>query len=185
MLTQLHEGSFTGEAAHAALPKCCKLFFELFRSVQILQMPPVAGEEAGVLTAGEAVVQQQDHALVLGGADDPPGGLQNLVHAGIPVGIIEAGTTVFVVVAAQDLLPGVHLRQPNPDDGAADEPVAHKVHALAEDAAHHPEAQQSLRRVRGEPGEKGRAGPVVEAAFLHEGGNGRVAGRKSSQTARR
>ena len=104
--------------------------------------------------------------------------MQHLVHARVAVGVVEAAAGLLLVIPAQHLLPGVHLRQTHPHDGAADEPVAHKVYPLAEDAAHHGKAQQRVGRVGSELCQKLRAPGIVQAALLHKGGNVRPAGGK-------
>ena len=121
-------------------------------------------EEPGVLALGKAVVEEQHHALIFLRPDDPPGGLQDLVHPGPAVGVVEARPVLGVVVAAQHLLTGTHLRQAHAHDGAADEPVAREVHALAEDAAHDPEAEKRLLRAGRKPLEERRPPGVVRLA---------------------
>ena len=135
-------------------------------------------EQTGGVGLRKAVVQKQHHALVLRGAHHPPGGLQHLVHARVAVGVVETAAGLLLVIAAQHLLPGVHLRQTHPYDGAPDEPVAHKVYALAEDAAHDGKAQQRLGRAGHELRQKLRAPGIVQTALLHKGGNVRPAGGK-------
>ena len=105
--------------------------------------------------------------------------MQHLVHARVAVGVVEAAAGLLLVIPAQHLLPGVHLRQTHPHDGAANEPVAHKVYPFAKDAAHHGKAQQRLCGVGHKLCQKLRAPGIVQAALLHKGGNVRPAGGKS------
>ena len=133
-------------------------------------------EEPGVLALGKAVVEEQHHALIFLRPDDPPGGLQDFVHPGPAVGVVEARPVLGVVVAAQHLLAGTHLRQAHAHDGAADEPVAREVHALAEDAAHDPEAEKRLLRAGRKPLEERRPPGVVQTALLYQCADVRVAG---------
>ena len=135
-------------------------------------------EQAGGVGLRKAVVQKQHHALVLRGAHHPPGGLQYLVHARVAVGVVEAAAGLLLVIPAQHLLPGVHLRQPHPHDGTANEPVTHKVYPLAEDAAHHGKTQQRFGGAGHKLRQKLRAPGIVQAALLHKGRDVRPAGGK-------
>ena len=135
-------------------------------------------KQPGVFRLSKTVVQQQDNAPVLRRADDSPRRLQDLVHAGVAVGVVEAAAVQCVVVTAQHLRPGVHLRQPDPHDGAADETVTGKVYALTEDAAHHAEAQQSFFGGGNKSGQKLCPSGVVQPAFLYESADVRVSCRK-------
>ena len=67
---------------------------------------PVRRHQAAVVRQGEAAVNEQHNALVPRGADDPPGRLQHLVHAGVAVGIVKAAAAGLFKVIAQLLLPG-------------------------------------------------------------------------------
>ena len=104
--------------------------------------------------------------------------MQYLVHARVAVGIVEAAAGLLLVIPAQHLLPGVHLRQAHPHDGTADEPVTHKVYSLAEDAAHHGKTQQRFGGVGHKLRQKLRAPGIVQAALLHKGRDVRPAGGK-------
>ena len=126
--------------------------------------------QAAVVRQGEAAVNEQHNALVPRGADDPPGRLQHLVHAGVAVGIVKAAAAGLLKVIAQLLLPGADLRQPGADNGRADETVARKVDAFAKDAAQHRKAEQR-RSGRGRKLRKeGRAGCLVHFGLLAAGG---------------
>ena len=70
------------------------------------------GHQAAVVRHGKAVIDQQHHAFVPRGADHTPGGLQHLVHAGVTVGVVKAGTACLLKIVPQLLLPGSNLRQP-------------------------------------------------------------------------
>lgn len=94
-----------------AVPKGVQRFFQLGQILQIAQVGPVGWQQAAVVGLGKAVVDQQHDALVLRGADHPPGSLQDLVHTGAAVGVIEPCLGVLVVIAAQHLLPGADLGQ--------------------------------------------------------------------------
>lgn len=87
-------------------PEGGKLLLQLCGAAQVLELVPVAGEQAGVFAAGKAVIQQEHHAPVFLRADDPARRLQHLVHARKAVGVVETGAARLVIVAAQDLLPG-------------------------------------------------------------------------------
>ena len=132
-------------------------------------------EQPGVIRPGKAVVQQKHHTPVLRCADDPPGGLQHLVHAGIAVGIVESGAVLCIVIAAQHFLLGVHLRQTDPHDRTPDEPVACKIHTLAKNTAQNPKTQQSFFWLRHKLCKKFCPGSIVCAAFLHKRADVRVA----------
>ena len=47
---------------------------------------------------------KKNHALIFLRPDDPPGGLQDFVHPGPAVGVVEARPVLGVVVAAQHFL---------------------------------------------------------------------------------
>ena len=87
--------------------------------------------------------------------------MQHLVHARVAVGVVEAAAGLLLVIPAQHLLPGVHLRQTHPHDGTADEPVAHKVYPFTKDAAHHGKAQQRFGGVGHELRQKLRASGII------------------------
>ena len=54
------------------------------------------GHQAAVVRHGKAVIDQQHHAFVPRGADHTPGSLQHLVHAGVTVGVVKAGTACLL-----------------------------------------------------------------------------------------
>lgn len=98
--------ALTGFFLLVPCPEGGKLLLQLCGAAQVLELVPVAGEQAGVFTAGKAVIQQKHHAPVFLRADDPARRLQHLVHAREAVSVVETGAARFVIVAAQDLLPG-------------------------------------------------------------------------------
>ena len=71
-------------------PEGGKLLLQLCGAAQVLELVPVAGEQAGVFGAGKAVIQQKNHAFIFAGADDPPCRLEYLIHARIQISIIES-----------------------------------------------------------------------------------------------
>ena len=100
-------------------------------------MLPVRRHQPAGIGRGKAVVNEQDNAPVLRCADDPPGSLQDLVHAGIAVGVVKASAAGLFKIVPQLLLPGADLRQTGADDSRADQALPCQVHALAEYAAQH------------------------------------------------
>lgn len=98
--------ALTGFFLLVPCPEGGKLLLQLCGAAQVLELVPVAGEQAGVFTAGKAVIQQKHYTSVFLRADDPARRLQHLVHAWEAVGVVETSAARLVIVAAQDLLPG-------------------------------------------------------------------------------
>ena len=136
-------------------------------------MLPVGRHQAAVFVGQEPIVDQQYDAFVLRRADDAARGLQDFVHAGVTVGIVEAAASCPLKMGAQFFLPRAYLGQAGACDRHADEPFADQVHALAEHTAQHRKADQRLP-VRGELFQKSGAAGVIHGAFLPQGGQFRV-----------
>ena len=100
--------------------------------------------------------------------------LQDLVHSRVPVCVIKAGAVELIVIAAQHFLPRVHLRQAHPNNGAADEPVSHKVHAFPKDTAQYAKSQQRFLRSGYKLRQKLCAVCIAGTALLHKGPDRRI-----------
>ena len=114
----------------------------------------------------KTVVDQQYYAFVFRRADDPPGGLQDLVHPGEAVGIIKPGAACFLKMRAQLFLPGAYLRQARAYDGCADQPFPGKVDTLTKHAAQYGKAQQRAPRRGGKLCQKIRAARLIHRSIL-------------------
>ena len=90
----------------------------------------------------EAAVEERDHAAVVGGADQPPGGLDHAGHAGHHEGVLEAALEALVVVGLKQLLFHGHGGQAGADDGYREQRIARVVDALGEHAARHRQEQR-------------------------------------------
>ena len=132
--------------------------------------------QAAGVRGQESVVNEQYHAPVLRRADDPPRRLQDLVHAGVAVGIVKTRAAGLLKVISQLFLAGPDLRQTGADNGYTDQALPCQVYALAKDAAQHGKPEQGLSVPRQELRQKLRALALVHGGFLAEGGLVRVAG---------
>ena len=113
---------------------------------------------------------KQNGADVLGCPDDAAGGLQNLVHAGIQVSILEACIQTVLIVFPEQLPLVAYLRETGTDDDGADQTVRGKVDAFAEDTAHHAKAEKRFLIIGTKSGEKGFSfGFGHDIFLLHEG----------------
>ena len=101
-------------------------------------MLPVGRHQAAGVRGQESVVNEQYHAPVLRRADDPPRRLQDLVHAGVAVGIVKTRAAGLLKVISQLFLAGSNLRQTGADNGYTDQTLPCQVYALAKDAAQYP-----------------------------------------------
>ena len=92
--------------------------------------------------------------------------MQHLVHAGVTVGVVKAGTACLLKIVPQLLLPGSNLRQPWAHDAYTNQPVAGQVNALPKYAAHHGKAKQGLAGARHKLGQKGLFLLFIHRVFL-------------------
>ena len=117
-----------------------------------LHVRPFPGKKLPAGRCQKAVIQQEDDAGVLHGADNPARCLQDPVHSRKPVGIIKAVQSPFLVKRLQ-LLPFVgNPGQARTRHRNADKPVSRQVDALGENPAHDTEGQK----------------PALPAEFLQE-----------------
>lgn len=109
------------------------------RQAQQFHLPP-ARQQSAYFGAGEAVVDQVEHALIFGRADHPAGGLYDLLQAGVEVGVVVAIAEQGVHALADFFVDRVELGQAEGGDEGADQAFAGQVHAFAEYTAEHGEA---------------------------------------------
>ena len=83
------------------------------------------GREQGPVGGGvKPAVDEDGHPRVVRRPDDPAGGLQHLIHAGVDVGVIVAPTVFSIKIFPDLILPQRQAGQAHPHDDGADQPVA-------------------------------------------------------------
>ena len=103
---------------------------------------PPCGKQSFVLRLREAFVDKEEGAAVVFGADEASGGLEDAVHAGKGVGVVETGVTMGLVVFADEVALKTDLRKADADDGDTDKAFAGEVDAFAEDSTHDSESDE-------------------------------------------
>ena len=132
-------------------------------------MAEVRGNHGAVEGLAEAVVDEQEDAFVLLGADDAACRLPDAVHARIEIGVLSAAIAFFVIIGGARFALNGGGGQTDADDDTADEAVAREVDRLGKDAAHDGEADGGCRRIAPEAVEKGFSVLVAHAARLGDG----------------
>jgi hypothetical protein len=107
-------------------------------------------EQLSVAGMGEAVIDQDDHAPVCLGADNPPRGLQDPIEAGVLVGIGKAATVLLIKILLDQVPFQPDLRHTHPNNHNPDQPFSHQVNALAKDSTHHRQTSHRSRTAKGE-----------------------------------
>src|SRR5690606_14866840 len=135
-----------------------------------LHLPPT-GKQVPRPGLCKAVIQQINHATVIGGADHAAGGLHDFLHPRVEVGVVVAvGLAEHVLHAGFDFfVDHVELGQAEGGDEGADQAFAGQVDAFAECAAQYGKADAC--RVVGETVEKGLPLAFLHVAGLHAGGD--------------
>eukprot|EP01022_Parablepharisma_sp_SALTPOND_P029704 TRINITY_DN743_c2_g1_i1.p1 TRINITY_DN743_c2_g1~~TRINITY_DN743_c2_g1_i1.p1 ORF type:complete len:1374 (+),score=494.59 TRINITY_DN743_c2_g1_i1:672-4793(+) len=125
--------------------------------------PPIRqqGLYAGL---GEALVDQPDRPAIGFGTDDAAGRLHHLLHAGVEIGVVVAGTEERIHAQAQLFVDRIDLRQSQRGHEGADEALARQIHTLAEGTTQHGKAD-ALPTHR-KAGQEGIAISLAHAARL-------------------
>ena len=84
-------------------PKILQGFFQFGRIADPAMGKPLPGKQLAIAGAAETLINQDNHAAVGFGSNHPSGGLEDLVHAGVEVGIFIAGVVLLIKIIADDV----------------------------------------------------------------------------------
>src|ERR1035437_4550526 len=154
-------------------PKLAQRLVNLAEAPDAGRLPP-GGKQAAVALLSEAGINQQNDALVCLGANHAANGLENAVHAGKRIGVVESGPRLFLEIVADQVALDAELRQSNAHNDRADQPVTDEIYTLAEHPAHHGKAHERLAMLGSEGEQESVTLGFAHAGTLYQNRNCRV-----------